>query len=168
MRTILMSSVLALALDPGLRAQDAPACPLHEQHQREAHAALDARGDHVMGFDHTRTTHRFLVEPDGGIIQVEANDPGDRESLDQIRRHLSRVAQAFGKGDFAMPREIHERVLPGVEEMQRLQGAIRYRYEETARGARVRIVTSSSDALAAVHTFLGAQIRDHRTGDPVP
>ncbi len=161
----LMSLVLPMA---ALAAQE-PACPLHAQHQAEAAQALDQRGDKVMGFEHTRTTHHFLVEPDGGVIQVEATDAGnaaDAASLGQIRQHLAQMAESFAKGDFSMPAEIHSRVLPGVPEMIRLKDAIRYRYEEIGKGARVRITTESPEARAAVHEFLQAQIGDHRTGDP--
>ena len=66
-----------------------------------------------------------------------------------------------------MTRRIHDRVLPGTAEMARLKGAISYRYEQTDRGAQVRIATSDPAALEAVHAFLRAQIEDHRTGDPV-
>lgn len=66
-----------------------------------------------------------------------------------------------------MPKEIHDRVLPGVPEMTRLKDAISYRYEETDRGARVRITTADPVALEAVHAFLRSQIEDHQTGDPV-
>ena len=42
----------------------------HDQH----HADVNKRGDEAMGFDHMKTTHHFLLRPDGGVIQVEAND----------------------------------------------------------------------------------------------
>ena len=164
MRTKLIAAALAvLSLPAAMMAQTEPPCPLHAEHMK----ALDQRGDQVMGFEHTRTTHHFLIEKDGGVIQVEANDPADAGSRDQIRSHLAQVAEAFSRGDFAMPKEIHDRVLPGVPEMTRLKGAISYRYEETDRGARVRITTADPVALEAVHAFLRSQIEDHRTGDPV-
>lgn len=50
--------------------------------------------------------------------------------------------------------------------MTRLKAWIHYQYEATDRGGLVRITTSDPQALAAVHTFLQAQIADHRTGDP--
>ncbi len=158
--TVLVCSLLASA-PMAAQTGEATPCPLHAQHQ-----ALDERGDQVMGFGHTRTTHRFLLEKDGGVIQVETNDPKDAESLGQIRTHLTQIADAFSRGDFSMPKEIHDRVLPGVPEMTRLKSEISYRYEETANGARVRIATKSDKALAAVHEFLRAQIEDHRTGNP--
>ena len=153
-----------------------PECPLHAQHTQAAvpeHAghgdaeALDARGDEVMGFGHTQTQHNFLLTEDGGTIQVQVNDPADAASLGQIRAHLAQIAKAFSNGDFTMPAEIHDRVLPGVEEMTRLRGSIQYRYEDTENGGRVRITTVDRQALMAVHAFLRAQIVDHRTGDPL-
>lgn len=156
---LLMSSLFA-TLPAAAQTGDPGTCPLHAQHQ-----ALDDRGDKVMGFGHTRTTHRFLLEKDGGVIQVEANDPKDSASLGQIRTHLAQIADAFSRGDFSMPKEIHARVLPGVPEMTKLKSEISYRYEESANGARVHIRTANPEALAAVHEFLRAQIGDHRTGD---
>jgi hypothetical protein len=172
MRTLPAMALLAcLAAASPLAAQmDTESCPLHAQHMAAAHdpaAALDHRGDQVMGFEHTRTTHHFLLAADGGAIQVETDEPKDAESLGQIRAHLSQIASAFARGDFAMPEAIHDRVLPGVPEMTRLKNAITYRYEETERGARVRIATADPEALKAVHAFLRAQIEDHRTGDPL-
>jgi len=170
MRTKRIVMVLAvLALPIAVAAQTENPCPLHAEHMKAAsqdHHALDQRGDQVMGFEHTRTTHHFLIEKDGGVIQVEANDPADAGSRDQIRSHLTQVVQAFSRGDFSMPGAIHDRVLPGVPEMERLKDAISYRYEETDRGARVRITTADPAALEAVHAFLRSQIEDHRTGDP--
>ena len=57
----------------GMRAaqQSAVSPQVHAQH----HDDINKRGDQVMGFDHLKTTHHFLLRPDGGVIQVEANDP---------------------------------------------------------------------------------------------
>jgi hypothetical protein len=167
MKTILMTAVLACAAAGRLAAQTEPnPCPLHAQHMAAAGSEIDQRGDRVMGFEHTRTTHHFLLVRDGGAIQVEVNDPKDAESLGQIRAHLSQVASAFSGGDYSMTGTVHGRILPGVPEMARLKDSISYRYEETERGARVRITAAEPQALDAVHAFLRAQIEDHRTGDP--
>ena len=162
----LAACLLSLALPIATLAAPQPeSCPLHAQHQAEAAKELDQRGDRVMGFEHARTTHHFLLQPDGGVVQVEVNDPSDTESLGQIRRHLAQVAESFARGDFSMPLAIHDRVLPGVPEMTRLGGAIEYRYEEIETGARVRIATQDAGARVAIHAFLEAQIADHRTED---
>jgi hypothetical protein len=165
---ILMIGIL-LASAPGLAALQEADCPMHAQHQAAAApaAGIDSRGDRTMGFEHTRTTHHFLLADNGGTIQVEADDPADTGSRDAIRHHLASVAEAFSKGDFASPFAIHDLVLPGVPEMQHLKAAIQYRFEETERGGRVRITTSEPEGLTAIHSFLRAQIEDHRTGDPL-
>jgi hypothetical protein len=169
MKTILMATVLTCATVGSLAAQsDAVPCPLHAQHMAAAShdpgTAVNQRGDAVMGFDHTRTTHHFLLATDGGAIQVEVNDPQDTESLTQIRAHLTQVAKTFASGDFAMPHAVHDRTLAGIPEMSLFKAAISYRYEETERGARVRITTAAPEALKAVHAFLRDQIQDHKTG----
>jgi hypothetical protein len=172
MKTILMATVLACATVGALSAQgNANPCPMHAQHMaamsHDHGTAVDQRGDAVMGFDHARTTHHFFLATDGGSIQVEVNDPKDSESLTQIRAHLTQVAKAFATGDFEMPHKVHDRTLAGIPEMSHFKAAISYRYEETERGARVRITTTDSEALKAVHEFLRDQIQDHRTGDPL-
>jgi hypothetical protein len=134
----------------------------------DAHlAAVNARGEKAMGFSQTETTHHFILNADGGVIQVEANDPNDARSREQIRQHLAHIARAFAAGDFDTPMLVHGRVPPGVPVMSRLKSEISYVYEETERGARVRIKTRNAEALAAVQDFLRFQITDHQTGDPL-
>jgi hypothetical protein len=130
------------------------------------HAKVAERGDHVMGFDHTKTTHHFRLAPAGGAIEVSANDPADKESRDAIRGHLSHIATMFAAGDFDAPMLIHDRVPPGVPAMKRKKDRIGWKFEETEDGGRVLIETKDAEALAAVHEFLRFQIEDHQTGDP--
>ena len=135
-------------------------------HGHGTHAeGVNERGDRVMGFDHTKTTHHFRLYADGGAIEVTANDADDKQSRDRIRKHLGHIAQMFAAGDFIAPMLIHDRVPPGVPVMRRLKSEIKYDYEEAERGARVRIRTASPEALQAVHEFLRIQIEDHKTGD---
>jgi hypothetical protein len=49
--------------------------------------------------------------------------------------------------------------------MERQKDKILYRYEEIANGARVRIITTDSNALHAVRDFLRFHIVDHGTGE---
>jgi hypothetical protein len=128
-------------------------------------AEMNVRGERVMGFSQTKTTHHFLLSADGGVIQVEAKDPSDATSRDEIREHLAHIAQMFSQGDFNAPMLIHAQTPPGVPEMKRLKGKISYEYEQTEGGGRVRISSSDSTAIAAIHKFLRFQIREHRTGD---
>lgn len=160
-----MSAALVAALitaaDAGVRAQQQ-----HGQGHGTYADDVNRRGDRVMGFDHKKTRHRFLLHPDGGTIEVTANEAGDKESTEQIRKHLGHIARMFADGNFRAPMLIHARTPPGVPVMERLKAEIRYEYEEAERGARVSIKTGNAEALAAVHEFLRFQIKDHETGDP--
>jgi hypothetical protein len=127
--------------------------------------AVVSRGDHAMGFSHDTTTHHFLLNKSGGAIEAIANDPADVKSRDQIRMHLSHIQKKFAAGDFDVPMFIHDTTLPGVPTMSRLRDQIHYKFEETPQGAIIRITTTNTEALTAVHDFLRFQISDHKTGD---
>ena len=126
---------------------------------------MNKRGDKVMGFDHTRTTHHFVLTRTGGAIEVSANSAEDSESREQIRKHLSHIAMMFAEGNFKAPILIHDQNPPGVPVMQRLKSDIEYSFEETESGGRVRISTRNDEALQAIHDFLRFQIKEHKTGD---
>jgi hypothetical protein len=126
---------------------------------------MNERGDKHMGFDHLKTTHHFLLASDGGAIRVEANSARDKQSRDQIRRHLGHIATMFAEGNFNTPMLIHAKNPPGTDVMQQLKAEISYKFKNTARGALIRIATSNPNALAAIHEFLRFQIREHMTGD---
>ena len=130
---------------------------MHPTNQDE----MNKRGDKVMGFDHTRTTHHFDLTKNGGTIEVSANSSDDFESRDQIRKHLSHIAMMFSEGNFKAPILIHDQNPPGVEVMQRLKSDIEYSFEKTDSGGRVRISTNNDEALPAIHDFLRFQIKEH-------
>jgi hypothetical protein len=161
-RTALFLAVAA-GLVAGLPAAAAaqPAPTGHDAH----HAAVDARGAHVMGFDQQRTIHHFRLYEDGGAIDVAVTDPADTVNRESIRQHLPHIAQLFADGRFDLPMLVHDTDVPGTAEMARLKAQVAYRYVATPAGGRVDIVTRHPDALAAVHRFLTFQIADHRTGD---
>ena len=133
--------------------------------QMSQHSMMMQHGEKAMGFSQTQTTHHFLLKKEGGVIQVEANDPQDTHNRDLIRMHLAHIAQAFAGGDFSDPLAVHDQVPDGVPVMQRLKGNIRYTFEETPQGGRVLINTTNSQALNAIHEFLRFQVREHQTGD---
>ena len=153
-RSILASLILACAALVLVYAQ-----------QPKADEQMNKRGDHVMGFDHMKTTHHFLLQESGGSIEVTANSSADVESSKQIRMHLKHIAMMFAEGNFNAPMLIHDQTPPGVLVMQELKGEIRYNFEEIDRGAAVRISTKNPTALKAIHDFLRFQIKEHKTGD---
>ena len=126
---------------------------------------MNKRGDRVMGFNHTKTTHHFRLLPDGGAIEVTANTAEDTASRDEIRMHLGHIAKMIAAGNFNAPMLVHDQTPPGVTVMQNLKSEIAYRFEETERGATVRISTKNADALQAIYEFLRFQIKEHKTGD---
>jgi hypothetical protein len=136
-------------------------CPMHD-----AHSKMNERGEKAMGFSQTATTHHFFLKPDGGVIQVEANDSGDKANRDEIRMHLTHIAEAFANGDFDIPMFVHDTVPAGVTDMKRLRERIRYSFEETPTGGRVLIRATDPESVAAIHKFLAFQIEEHETGDP--
>jgi hypothetical protein len=139
----------------------------HEQHlaQMKKEADLKQHGNMAMGFDQDKATHHFTLTNDGGVIAVAANDPADQTTRDQIRAHLTEIAQAFANADFQKPVMTHSELPDGASAMQRLKDRIAYTFEQTERGGAVRITTSDPQALDAVHEFLRYQIREHATGD---
>ena len=153
-RGILAASILAIATLVIVHAQEP-----------KADEQMNKRGDHVMGFDHMKTTHHFLLQEQGGSIEVTANSADDVESSKQIRMHLKHIAMMFAEGNFKAPMLIHDQTPPGVPVMQKLKAEITYNFEEIDRGAAVRISTKDPKALKAIHDFLRFQIKEHKTGD---
>jgi hypothetical protein len=171
-RMLMISGLFAAAFAVRVgSAQHSPMPPgaTHEEHlaQVQKEAQIKKRGAVAMGFDQDTTTHHFRLTPMGGFIQVEVNDPADATGRDSIRAHLKEITGEFTSGDFSKPFQTHDETPPGVAIMQELKSRIAYRFEETGGGGRVRISTTSSAALSAVHDFLRYQIREHATGDPL-
>jgi hypothetical protein len=161
-------AVFLLCFGIQLAAQDMQSCPMHKQHSDKAtqhQANVEKNGDKAMGFPHDKTNHHFRLYKDGGAIEVTVNDTQDMANLQAIRSHLAHIAILFSNGDFAIPMFVHDQVPPGVPVMKEKRAVISYQYEEFPAGARVRIRTSDSEALIAIHDFLRFQIEDHHTGD---
>lgn len=163
-------SMYALTLSgqkPPAQNDSMSGCPMHAQHQAKSphDDALKQRGDHGMGFSQDKTTHHFLITESGGVIQVTANAPDDKKSLDEIKMHLQHIAKAFQEGDFEIPMFVHDQTPPGVPAMTRLKSDISYKYEPVKNGGRVVISTSNSEALTAIHDFIKFQIEEHKTED---
>jgi hypothetical protein len=159
MRTAVLLAFLSLGLTCQGQQKDPPQYRGDHQHEVMKH------GDLAMGFSHAKTTHHFRLFKDGGAIEVEANDPKDTASREQIREHLTHIAAMFSAGNFESPMFTHGTTPPGVPTMAHLRDQIDYRYEETEKGAKVRITATNGQATDAIHAFLLFQIVDHQTGD---
>jgi hypothetical protein len=161
-----MRLILLIALTVGVSAQSnqkpesRTECPMHATHTQ-----MNERGEKGMGFSQATTTHHFLLNSNGGVIQVEVKDSADATNRNEIRMHLGHIAKAFQSGDFDIPMFVHDTVPPGVPEMKRLRKTIQYSFEETPNGGRVVISSANKEALEAIHRFLRFQIEEHKTGD---
>jgi hypothetical protein len=125
-------------------------------------AAVQARGAQVMGVDQYTSQHVFETLPDGGRIVLDRADGGDSAGVGVIRAHMRTIAAAFARGDFAAPGLVHAQLVPGTATMADRRAHLRYAAVDRPKGAEVRIQTTDSAALAAVHAFLAFQREDHR------
>lgn len=124
-------------------------------------AALQARGAQAMGVDQYTSSHVFESLSDGGRIVLQ-RDSVDSAGTAVIRAHMQDIAARFASGDFTIPGMVHAQEVPGTVVMASRRARIRYAADTLPRGAQVRITTTDSAALAAVHAFLAFQRTDHR------
>jgi TusA-related sulfurtransferase len=165
----LLATLLAAALPNALAAQHTHE---HAHHPPAAQAdsgfaALQSRGHRAMGVDQYTSTHRFDALPDGGRIELQ-RDSEDAEGIATIRAHLRSIAGAFARGEFDTPAFVHGQAVPGTEVMAARRAVIRYEYRDLPRGGEVRIITSDTEAVAAIHAFMAFQRGDHRAGGVHP
>ncbi|HUF27396.1 MAG TPA: hypothetical protein VMM18_10500 [Gemmatimonadaceae bacterium] len=128
-----------------------------------AFRALQARGANVMGVDQYTSVHRFDTLHDGGRIVLQRIEE-DSAGTQTIRQHLRAIADAFGRGDFSMSREVHGMDVPGAAVLAERRAHITYEVRDVARGAELRIRTTDAAALKALRAFMEFQNADHRTG----
>jgi hypothetical protein len=134
-----------------------------QQSADTAYRAMQARGEKTMGVDQTTSSHGFQSLPDGGRI-VLVRDVKDSAGVAHIRAHLRDIQRAFGAGDFSMPMFIHMKTVPGVSVMAARHNLITYTESDLHNGGALRITTTDSVALAAIHQFLAFQRTEHHAG----
>jgi hypothetical protein len=118
-----------------------------------------------MSFDQAKTTHHFKLLPDGGAVEITANDASDGVTRDGIRQHVAKIQAMFQRGDFSAPTAVHGQTPPGAAMMKRLKDQLHYTAENLPEGGELRISTSNPEARNAVYEFLRFQIKEHQTGD---
>jgi hypothetical protein len=150
---LVLAFILVVTLDTGTAAG--------QIRSDTAFAALQERGETVMGVDQYTSTHRFDDLEDGGRIELRQQQAESAGVL-AIRSHLSQIARAFAAGDFSAPGLVHARHVPGVETMAARHEAIHYEFRAIPGGGEIRITTQDLQALRAVHDFLRFQRTEHR------
>jgi hypothetical protein len=127
-----------------------------------AFAAVQERGQAVMGVDQYTSTHVFEDLPDGGRIVLDRGDATDTAGVATIRAHMRQIAADFRNGDFSKPFAVHAMEVPGTKLMAARRDKISYEVSDRPQGAEVRIRTGDPEAVSAVHAFLAFQRSDHR------
>jgi hypothetical protein len=92
------------------------------------------------------TFERYLLDKDGGAIEVQSTKPEDNKTRNAVRQQLHEQARAG--------------ISSSVPALRELQKKIEYRYEKTPRGARIRIKTKDQEALLAVQDFLRGKMSE--------
>jgi hypothetical protein len=129
-----------------------------------AFALVQTRGHGAMGVDQYTSTHRFEPLPDGGRI-ILVRDGDDPAGVAQIRAHMAEIAAAFRRGDFSVPGFVHDRAVPGTATMTGRRSRISYIADTLPHGGSLRIHSTDSIAISAIHQFLAFQRQDHRSPD---
>ena len=160
-RAALLLMVLGACVDRPAR-DGFPALRLARDSDDSAFALVQARGHTAMGVDQYTSSHRFESLPDGGRISLQRG-PRDSAGVAQVRSHMRGIAEAFGRGDFALPGFVHNRDVPGTVVMAAHRSRITYTADTLPGGGDVRLQTSDSSAIAAIHEFLAFQRQDHRS-----
>jgi hypothetical protein len=127
-----------------------------------SYAAVQERGKAVMGVDQYTSQHVFEDLPDGGRIVLDRDAAADSEGIAQIRAHMREIATDFENGDFAKPFAVHAMAVPGTDIMSLKKTSIDYNAVDRPRGGEVRITSTDSSAVNAIHRFLAFQRSDHR------
>ncbi len=159
-RPALLFLVLGACVDRP--ARDGSSLTLARDSADSAFARVQTRGHSAMGVNQYTSSHRFESLADGGRISLQ-RDPRDSAGVAQIRSHMRWIAEAFGRGDFALPGFVHDRDVPGTAVMAVHRAQITYTADPLSGGGQVRLQTSDSSAIAAIHEFLAFQRQDHRT-----
>ncbi len=128
-----------------------------------AFTAVQQRGERVMGVDQDAAKHVFEDLPDGGRVVLDWPTVTDTAEIRKIRGHMREIAADFTAGNFSKPFAVHAQTVPGTRTMTAKRAVIRYEAVDRAQGAEVRMRTTDSSAIQAIHDFLAFQRSDHRS-----
>jgi predicted aspartyl protease len=105
----------------------------------------------AAGFDWK--SERYLLDKEGGTIEVQTTQPDDKRTRDAVRQQLQQ--------------EVRYGIPFTTPAMQQHKKQIQYRYEKTTRGGRIHITAKSGEALLAVQDFLRSQMSKSPKGGAV-
>ncbi|GAB3372480.1 aspartate carbamoyltransferase [Azotobacter armeniacus] len=128
----------------------------------ERQADVARRGAEVMPFALSQTTHIFERTEYGGVQKVVVKTGAEPDQVMLIRNHLKDISNQFSSGDFSGPVAIHGVDMPGLEALRNAKpGEISVKYEDIQDGAQLQFITSKTELIHSIHTWIGAQLSDH-------
>ncbi len=127
-----------------------------------AFQAMDHRHGDVVGVDPSALEHEFVLVSGGGDV-ILGLQTDDEVLISQARIHIGTVADAFRRGDFAIPGFIHDKPAAGTDVMTRKRALITYTVDDIPDGAALRIRSNDPEAVRAIREFIEFQIEEHRT-----
>jgi predicted aspartyl protease len=89
-------------------------------------------------------SRRILLEKEGGSIEVEAKNANDSQTRDTVREQLQS--------------DLRTNIPSSTPALQEHRKDIKYSFEKTKRGGRIRMQTHDPQALAAVQSYLKTQM----------
>lgn len=103
----------------------------------------------------------FEMTDSGGIQQVIAKDPGDKEQINLIQQHLQYEAMRFSGGDFFGPASLQGSEMPGLKELSEGVTRLKVEYSPLPNSAQITFTTQDLQLVTAIHRWFGAQPSDH-------
>ena len=105
-------------------------------------------------FNAHNSTQVFQMNQSGGIQQITAKDPNDKQLVAAIRSYLEAEAQRFGNRDYSGH-------FKGVRNLKAVKpGQIAITYRNVPAGAAIDYVGADAVAVDAIHKWLDAEIPD--------
>lgn len=123
--------------------------------------AVRLKGSQIMPFDLNKTTHVFKPLDNGGLQQVIAKNPYDKESILLIQQHLQKEAERFQKGDYSDPAFIHGINMVGLSSLSQASGKIIITFVVLPNGAQITYLSQDPQLVTAIHDWFIAQTMDH-------
>jgi hypothetical protein len=123
---------------------------------------MSGRGNIAMGFNQNNVVHRFLGTPVGGEIIITALNGSDRQTINQIKSHITEIQKEFSEGNFTKPFFIHAQEVPGTRVMSEKKELIKYEVLEMYNGSRLLLTTNDKVLIDAINRFMEFQAREHQ------
>jgi hypothetical protein len=119
------------------------------------------RGDIAMGFDQNKIIHQFLPTPAGGEIIITAVNGSDRQTINQIKNHITEIQKVFSEGNFTKPFFKHAQEVPGTSVMSEKKELIKYEGSRMNNGSNLLLTTNDKELIDAINEFMEFQAREH-------